>query len=271
MRSVVSGMPSPRIRVLPGYLCLVLILGSGCVSLNKPASPEVVASIRRIVIVPMEPPPLDAGGGFLEDLPEGFGPQDLPLLVLVAGVLLLESPSEDVPLPMDLSEKVAEWYAGGRAWAPTTVLAREVADRLSAAGNWDVLVKQELCSPPALVHREMTWHMENWLRPLRKWYNQSTSALSPAELDRLGADAVLEVGILNYQFIRDHFVLQVMTKLATVPDGTVRARARSFVTVEIEDPRELFDDQAQGFKQLVTDQGKQLLEKDLQKMRLVHR
>ena len=272
MRGFVSGILARQRGLIGAFLCVVMALTSGCVGFGKSASPEVVGSIRRIVIVPMEPPPLGGGGGFFEDLPEG-GPQDVPLFLVVAGVVLLWPYAVDsAPPPIDLSEKVAQWYATGRAWAPTVVLAHEAEARLSAAGAWDVKVREKLCAPPSLGNRERTWHMENWFRPLRKWYKQSTSALSREELDRQDADAVLEVGVLNYTFIRgNYFSFQVMSRLVTVKDGVVRARARSFVGMEVENPRRLFDDEAKGFKQLVADEGGKLLEKNLRKMGLARR
>ena len=260
----------PRQALTAVLLCVAMVLNQGCVAFRKSASPEVVASIRRIVIVPMEPPPLGGGGGVLESVPEG-DPICGALLLATAGVLMLVSPPPDGPQPMDLCEKVEEWYASEDAWVPTVVLAKEAADCLLTTGAWEVLVSAKLRSPRSLTNRGTTWHMENWYRPLRKWYNQGTSALSREELDQQDADAVLEVGVLNYAFHREHFVFQVMTKLVTVSDGAVQARARSFVDLETDDPRKLFDDEAAGFKQLVADHGRKLLEDNLDKMGLVSR
>ena len=271
MRKKMSRQPRSAVGVSSVLLCILMVMSSGCVGFSKSAPPEVVQSIRRVTIVPIEPPPL-TGGGVLDDIPSG-DPLGVACGLLIGGIVYLivqpEPVPDDAPPYVALSERIDQWYSSGDAWVPTVVLAHEAASHLSAVGDWEVAVREELCKPASLKKREATWHMENWFRPLRKWYNQKHSVLSADELQQLDADAVLEVGIINFGFHKDLFMFSVLTKLVTVPDGKVRARARSFVSRDVGDSRKLFDNEAQRFKQLVAVQGSALIAEDLDKMGLV--
>ncbi len=53
--------------------------------------------------------------------------------------------------------------------------------------------------------------MENWLAPIRAWYNGDISPFDYREFAEQGIDAVLEIGVLNYELVGgDHLLVQVM-------------------------------------------------------------
>ena len=50
------------------------------------------------------------------------------------------------------------------------------------------------CVSTQIADRTTTWHMENWLGPFRRWYNEDVSSVDYAMI-AVNSNAVLEVGL----------------------------------------------------------------------------
>lgn len=239
--------------------------------------------MRKIIIVPVEPPPLTVSGGVFKACDESdlidegnqgdegvsgsLHPAIAPaaaLIIVVGGIYYLVNLPKAKRLRADLEETINEWYSSDRIWIPTRVLAREAAYQIASANSYEAVVSEKMYSPPSLKKREITFFMENWYRPLRGWYNQNFAALELEECKRQGVDAVLEIGIINYEIdAQGSFILQVFIKLCSVATRRVEGRAKSIVFLKVGCPQEIFKNQAETFKKIFEEEGGKLLKQDL--------
>ena len=187
----------------------------------------------------------------------------------LARVLVI--PGDDLAkIGSSLEEAINEWYSSDQTWIPTRILAHEAASQIASAGPYDVVVSDKMYTPVSLKKREVTLLMENWYRPLRGWYNQSFSAMDPEECKRQDVDAVLEVGIINYEIdAYGRFLFQVLAKISNATTGQVEGKARSFEYLTIGPPHEMFQNNAEEFKKFVEEEGSKLLNENLIKIGLL--
>jgi len=259
------------------HLCsiLIVVIISGCMVPGHRLEPKILSSMRRIVVVPIEPPPLTLAPALLEalgDVPviSGYPPEGAAVLQLIAGIVVLVQKSKYEEKRANILKTLEEWYADDQTWGPTKVLAHEAANQISKAHNFQVTVRHEMLTLP-VEKREATLLMENWYAPLREWYNQDVSELNLEEYQREGVDAILEVGILNYEIYRGYFLLQVLTKIVNVSSGKVEAKARYICESPppIGPPEELFRNQAERFKKIFMVEGRKQLNDNLKKIGLL--
>ena len=111
-------------------------------------------------------------------------------------------------------------------WMPTAGLARLAAQLLQRAGTREAFVVAGYAQLP-VEDRSVTGNMENWDGPVRP----GTTRRCPLGVPR--ADAILEVGVSNYEFgdpiapVRPRLVLQVHVKLSDPTTKQVLGRARN--------------------------------------------
>jgi len=264
-------------RLMKKHICslLIIVIIAGCMVSEKRLAAERLSGIRKIVVVPVEPPPLTLGPAILEalgDVPviSGYPPEGVAALTLISGIVVLTQQSKYEEKRENVLKVLEEWYSNDKTWVPTRVLAQEAANKISKTNSFEVILKKEMLTLP-VEKRETTLLMENWYAPLRAWYNKDTSTLNIDEYQRQGVDAILEVGIVNYDIYRGYFVMQVLTKLVSVPSGKVEARAR-FITDNpppIGLPDELFRNQGEKFKKIFMIEGRKQLNDNLKKIGLL--
>ena len=262
-------------------LCLLIVAVylSGCMGGRIKAPVANLEKIRTIGVVAMEAPPLEvppslsssalfAAGTSIMVVPEQSLQTGGRVAVMVSGVLMLL----ELPEAMRNSAKVANSFdamlAAGDAWLPTAVLAREAAGQIAAGGRYAVVAKDGLQPLAGLNNRERTFFGENWMAPLRDWYDQGFSRTTYRSLQQEGIDAVLEVGLLNYALYRDNLMLQVCLKLVDPATGSVLGRAKAVDYREIAGSG-LFNDNGSSFKRLFLDIGNKLLTEDLKDIGLI--
>ena len=134
------------------------------------------------------------------------------------------------------------------AWMPTVGLAGETATQLRVGGGVDVEVVDGYLALLRIADRSRTQLMENWLGPIRDWYNENKSSYGYVKLPNKNVDAVLEVGIANYEIVFDGLVVQVMSKLIDPATGRVLGRSRNYSYVDTPPMENLFDDEGQIYK-----------------------
>lgn len=169
-----------------------------------------------------------------------------------------------------LSESVQAILDAKGTWSPTIELANEAMKQLSALGIAST-VAQQVKPMQGVENRGATLLMENWLAPIRAYYNDSTPVQEYRTLASNQLTFVLEVGILNYaiSLSGDKLLLQVIMKMIDSTDGRVIGRARAANALDMPTLKPLdqaFDNNAFRFKQVYLETGRQLVRKCLAKL-----
>jgi hypothetical protein len=181
---------SSRTRLVAISFFLSALLLGGCVSEPVKPSAGTLANIKSIYIVPMKSPPLT--GTF-------------------AG-----SPDFD-----RLAKSTDKWHL-------TAELAMEAARVLNNSGRV-ATISPELRAVPGVQESGRTFSMENWMGPLREWYNDASPATLYASRPK-EVGPVVEIGISNFEVVAEMLSLQVHMKLIDVPSGNLLGRSRAYST-----------------------------------------
>ena len=245
--------------------CLTLIfltaLMTGCVTSSSVLNDSIAASLTQIHIVPIEGPPLsgrDLSGGLSgAELVAGATTTGSNALLLAGGILMLMEVPEANLRSAAASENIESLLDRHEIWEPTAEIAKETMRQLETASNFPVTASLDVKPLPGVKRREATLFMENWMAPLRAYYNMGSTPYNYSEQPSYGA--VLEVGILNYELSAGYFLVQVTMKLVDPATGAVMANTRKFSNSKIGDPDRLFDDNAAAYKQLFRDTTKALV------------
>lgn len=264
--------------------CLSLLFAftllSGCVSLQVKSSEAKLSTIRAIAVIPLEPPPLagvsvSKGWGAeltstairLSMIPDPNIQPGARALALVFGVaMLIEAAAAGAEKP-EQSARLEDIPSQQRAWVPTLVLAEEARTQLTAKGARKVVPITKYYRLP-VASQERTWHMENWLAPIRRWYNAELSAVEYTGLAE-PVDAVLEIGLLNYELHGGLLVMQVMIKLIDPATKQVVGRARNAAFPDTGSLEELLKNDGRRFQQLFTETATKLVNKSLNDLGLL--
>ena len=178
----------------------------------------------------MESPPLGVPLEFRALVPSGAVAVASPLLVYNTVAVLIELPAA-ARRAATVSESLQVALDAGKTWAPSVVAAEEALLQLAARG-FVVQAEGGVRRIPGLRDRGRTVLMENWLAPIRAWYNDTRAV--PCR-DAAAAAAVsygLEVGILSYEIVGGRLLLQVVMKLTNCSSGTVIGRSRAAMEAE---------------------------------------
>ncbi len=219
---------------LPVILGIIFVAG-GCVAASITPSVTQLASAKQIVIVPVEPPPLIAPGlaarpvgaelGLLATLPESAAQPGGRILASVGGIVMLiqaAAAGRSTGEPRRLDDVLAD----PATWLPTRALANEAAARLREDSARTVIMTTKYLRLP-VGDRAMTWHMENWYKPIRAWFNDDNAGVGYEELVT-DHGVILEIGLITYEWHGPYFWAQVLMKVVDPRTGQVIGRARHF-------------------------------------------
>lgn len=211
---------------------LALLQLAGCMSADRRIDTAVLARVHSLAIVPMQAPPLLLA-------PEPYGSTALQLglathaapLCLIAGLVAVI----DLPAAVDCAETAAEAFPRASATGPTAQIAHRFAAPLAARHPaWTIRSARDAIPVPDLVDPARTWHMRNWLGPVRTWYDDDgPDAAAPSD------ELALTVAVGNFEIYRNTLIVHVLAK-ATTPGGHVVGRASAALTRELPPPAELF-------------------------------
>jgi hypothetical protein len=255
------------------FQAVMVMLLAGCVAGNTKLEQSAAVSLAQIHIVPIEGPPLSGIDLAMIELPPGAVPvagndtfgNKYVWEAARWGLLVTSGYIGAVPIILIFDEPVVgepPWYTDSSSrvqglesfldnyeiWEPTAEIAEEAMRQLKTASGYAVTVNEEVRPLPGVERREATYLMENWMAPLRAWYNMDES---PFGYDVQSDDgAVLEVGLLNYELTNGLFLIQVVMKLVDPETGSVIANARNASYPKIGNPAPLFADDAEGYKRL---------------------
>jgi hypothetical protein len=270
------------------FALLILSLSYGCVRMQIKPPADTSGKLQTIAVVPMEAPPLEfypegaIDARTLQNLVLEFSPKGSsnasPLqslaperkirigggrgAVMISGIFMVmdlmdlkdalvalqEAPAIAEALEIKLGEE--------EAWIPTIVLSQEAAGQITLEGKSAVILERKIQEISGITNRGRTITLENWMAPIRAWYNQDISSYDYKSYRERNVDAVLEVGLCNYTLGRTHMLLQVMLKLIDPATGNVLGRARNVEFVEVKKMDKLFIDNGLPFKELFAATGK---------------
>jgi hypothetical protein len=254
---------------------LVALALGACVGPQIQPRGEALARMREVFIVAMEVRPLSVDASYVATGPASivhFLPRyNIGLArsvgVLSGIVLMLELPDKaarEVVYPPSLQSQIDP----AASWPLSVELAREIERLLVAAGRGASLSAQ-IKPIPGVQNRGRTVFLENWMAPIRSWYNDASPSAQYDALAAKGIAAVIEVGVSNYEIYAEKLLLQVSVKLLDPASGALlgRARASSFTALPPMDAA--FAADAGLFKQAVLSAGKPLVLNCLQELGLV--
>jgi hypothetical protein len=254
------------------YLSLVMtILLAGCVTGGSSLDRSKAASLTHVHIVPIEGPPL-SGMGLSKaglsgaELVAGGTAVGSNALLVVGGVMMIAALPEANANSAAASQRIESLLDNDEIWEPTVELAQEAIRHLEITSNYSVSIDSGIKPLPGVEQREATFFMENWMAPIRAWYNADRSPFSYSE--QLTPGVVLEVGLSNYELSTDYFLIQVVMKVVDPATGIVIANARKFSNSRFDDIDSLFEDDAAAYKQLFREITAELVQECIDKLGL---
>jgi hypothetical protein len=153
---------------------------------------------------------------------------------------------------------------------PTAGLAGIAAQLLQRAGRSETFVVEGYARLP-IADRSVNKYLENWMAPVRRWYNAEVSMLDATQLGAPRVDAILEVGVSNYEYIGDRLILQVMAKLSDPTTKQVLGRARNADSPTAESLARMLQDDGQPLRRLIETTGEALVIQCLKDLGLIPR
>ena len=258
-------------KLSPCMLLVVTVLLEGCVTGSSTLDQSRAASLTHVHVVPIEGPPLsglDLSEAYLSGagLMAGGATTGSNSLIVVGGLLMMTEQSEANTKSAAASQSIESLLDSDEIWEPTVELALEATRLLENASSFSVSTDSEIKPLPGVKRREATFYMENWMKPLRAWYNADRSPFSyPQQID---SGVVLEIGLLNYEMSLGYFSIQVVMKVVDPKTGMVIANTRKFSNNKFDDIDSLFDDEAAAYKQLFREITAELVQECIDKLRL---
>lgn len=255
----------------PCMLLGITVLLASCVTGGSNLDQSKAASIAHVHIVPIEGPPLSGMGLSRANLPgaelvAGGTTVGSNGLLVIGSVMMIAALPEANTKSATASRTVESLLNNDEIWEPTVELAQEATRLLENASSYSVSTDSIIKPLPGVQQREATFFMENWMAPIRAWYNADRSPFSYA--DEIKSGVVLEVGLLNYEMTADYFLIQVVMKVVDPETGMVIANARKFSNSRFDDIDSLFEDDAAAYKQLFREITAELVQECIAKLGL---
>lgn len=255
----------------PCLLLAITVLVAGCVTGGSALDQTKAASIPHVHVVPIEGPPLSgmdlssanlSGAGLVA----GGTTVGSSAMLAVGSVMMIAALPEANAKSAAASQAIELLLDKVEIWEPTVELAQEATRLLENANSYSVSTDPKIKPLPGVKRREATFFMENWMAPLRAWYNADRSPFDYS--DQINSGVVLEVGLLNYELSLGYFSIQVVMKVVDPATGMVIANARKFSNTRFHDLDSLFEEDAAAYKQLFHDITAKLVQGCIDKLGL---
>jgi hypothetical protein len=286
-------------------LVLIIILSvfaSGCVSSQIIPNKSALSAIQIIRAVPIEVPPLilrpeskedkeaieaaadislsatsarnpsgpaaslTAEAATLMSVPiKGFRTGS-SLLAIVGGMAMLaQAASAGKEVPGETA--IVQMGQPSETWTPTVKYAEKAVRMLRQKGRRDAYVVEGYLRLP-ISDRSITWHMEDWHGPVRRLYNSDVSAIDYAPINFGSSEAILEVGVMNYEYWNARLLLQVFVRLIDPKTNQVLARSRNSSFTKTGPLLPLLENDAEGMRRLILETGDRLIDSCLNEIGL---
>jgi len=260
-------------RTLPLALSSLLVVTACVVPAFSPPRTRV-AEISRLVVVAVEPPPLlvtdvgarDSASIFLTAAPVAVVSPVAGAALILLGTVVMMMENAPPGLPRVEPAKLEELLTKGLVWSPTRELAEEATAQLRSSTSGRMVTASPTYRMLPVENRDKTWHMENWLRPIRAWYAEETAG-TDLQVET-GTDTLLEISLLNYEWHTHRFVVQVMMRLVDVRTGRVIGRTRDWAYPEVGRAAELLANDSAALKTVFVKTARPLVATGLKELGL---
>lgn len=261
------------IRLLPLWLALTLL--TGCVGPQMRPDPAALSIRQHVHLVPMEMPPLmidasyaaSGSASIVHYLPRYTIGMARTVGVFSGIALLVEWP-EMSRRRIEYAPDVEAQLKPADQWLLTVELTAGAGRWLAAQGRASSLAA-EIRTIPGIEERSRTVFMENWMAPIRAWYNSDAPTPLYAALAMPDSALVAEIGVSNYEVHAGKLLLQVHVRLIDPATGRMVGRARDSSFTELPPMDAMFADDAKGFKAASLAAGNRLLATCLQELGLL--
>jgi hypothetical protein len=272
----------PRIVLIVAALPLF-----GCVTPGIVPSTETLDRLRVIAVIAVETPPLLAHprteaeraatlrvgltlpGGYVGPAASTIAPPPVVMYRTVGatyvGLTLAALVASSVPREGEFATMTKDMPAD---WMPSPGLAKVAAQLLKHRAKTQVLVVEGYARLP-VEDRSVNLLLENWMAPVRRWYNAESSMLSGTELDAGRVDAILEIGVTNYEWAFNDFIMHVHVKLSDAATKKVLGKARRVDYRGTQPMMQMLQDNGDPLRRLIETMGEDLLRKCLQDLKLI--
>jgi hypothetical protein len=199
--------------------------------------------------------------------PEGGVQPGGRILASVGGIItLIEIAAAGRPTgePRTLEEVLAD----PETWLPTSALVDEAAAQLSRGCSCRVATMTKYVRLP-IRNRAATWHMENWYKPIRAWYAEDNAGARYAQSATGHHGAILEVGLINYEWEGSRFMVQILMKLIDPGTGQVIGRTRRYAARKVGPVEKVLADGVAPLKALFADMTRPLVAAALHDLGLI--
>jgi len=283
-----------RITVKMRRLILAILLcvfSSGCVSSHIIPKESILPSKRILSVVPIEGPPLilhpdtladrtaigdaivamrvkGSGDSVSQPAAQFLNVPSTPLgaTALMAGMVsLFEAAFAEREVTGETP--VIEMGQPSEIWMPSVEYSKTATVELGKAGHRKIQMIDGYVKLP-ISDRSVTWNMENWLVPIRRLYNSDLSTVDYAVIDSTHTDAVIEVGVMKYEYLLNRLVLQVFVRLVDPRTKKVLGRAKNSSNSKTEPLARLLQNDAEALKRIILETGNRLLAKCLAELGL---
>ena len=252
-------------------LLVITVLLASCVTGGSTLDQSKAESLTHVHVVPIEGPPLSGMGLSRANLSgaglvAGGTTTGSSALLVVGSVMMIAAQPEANAKSAAASQSIESLLDKDEVWEPTVELAQEATRLLENASSYSVRTDSEIKPLPGVERREATFFMENWMAPIRAWYNADRSPFSYS--DQVDSGVVLEVGLSNYEMTGDYFFIQVLMKVVDPKTGMVIANTRKYSNTKFDDIDSLFEDDAAAYKQLFREITAELVQECIDKLGL---
>jgi hypothetical protein len=170
--------------------------------------------------------------------------------VMIGGIFMLLDLSETARRSAKIGRSIDDILDSKEAWIPTIIISQEATERITREGRDTVILERKIREIPGITKRKRTLTGENYMAPIRSWYNQELSSFDYKSYKEGGVDAILEVGMSNYSLLPNKLLVQVMVKMVDPASGRVLGRARNYELATIAEMDKLFINDGKNFKEL---------------------
>ena len=257
-------------------LVLELILASCGGMKNIKIAPEKVSTIKKIVIIPMESPPLKLDPFVSKSPPfAGYLASTSASLVLIpdatthlvgaygvlfSSILMLATLPETLNKTSVMEKTIDEVLRNEETWKPSTTVANLVADRLSQNTNYKVIVDKKEQKYPA-IQKMSDLGFYDRAKVMEKWYVDEFQPFEYNDYLNKDIDCIIGVGIYAYglNYPGDLWMF-IHLKVIDPKSGELLGKAVKFDTSNRVDLEDLFNNNAEKLKKEVVVISQPLIE-----------
>jgi hypothetical protein len=168
--------------------------------------------------------------------------------------------------PTGEPHKLVELDEATERWA-TVILRDEAASQLRASGILPSVSVATRYRQLDIGDRSYTWHMENWYKPIRAWYNDEAADFIYSDVT-VDTDTVLEVGLLNFEVAGPRLIVRVMMRLLAPKTARLIGRSEKASITKLTDIRDVVT-QPERFRETFATISRPLIAACLRDLRLI--